>query len=85
MIIRPAHSPDFNSIWAIISPIVSIQETYPIDRNISKTKALAWWTVSNREVFVAAPNTSIGAVTSLFRKPFFTLLMVADKIWHGRC
>jgi len=53
MIIRPVQSADFNSIWAIISPIVSVGETYPIDRNICKTKALAWWTGSNREVFVA--------------------------------
>ena len=53
MVIRPAQSPDADALWAILSPTIRAGETYGLDRELSRTGALAYWMGADRDTFVA--------------------------------
>jgi ribosomal protein S18 acetylase RimI-like enzyme len=51
--IRPATPADDDAIWAILEPTFRAGETYPIQRDIERADALAYWKSPGHEVFVA--------------------------------
>ena len=53
MLIRQASRGDEDAIWEIIAPVIRAGETYAIDPDISREKALEYWLGSDRETFVA--------------------------------
>lgn len=53
MLIRAATRADDDAICSILEPIFRAGESYAIDRNISRSDALAYWTDADRETFVA--------------------------------
>lgn len=53
MQIRKATPNDTPAIVEIILPIIRKGETYALDRDMSESDALAYWTGSDKEVFVA--------------------------------
>ena len=53
MTIREAAAPDTDAIWAILQPVISAGDTYPLPRNMTRDEALADWFASGHEVFVA--------------------------------
>jgi ribosomal protein S18 acetylase RimI-like enzyme len=53
MLIRPAKPNDASAIWAILKPIIRAGETYALPHDMTKDKALAYWTGGDRETFVA--------------------------------
>jgi RimJ/RimL family protein N-acetyltransferase len=59
MHVRPAHMSDAPSIWRIIGPTIRAGETYPLDRDMTETDALAYWLGDDRETFVAEEEGAI--------------------------
>src|SRR5215813_9993083 len=59
MLIRPATEDDASVIWAIIGPTIRAGETYALPRDMSEADALADWTNSERETFVAEDEGKI--------------------------
>ena len=59
MHVRPAHMSDAPSIWRIIGPAIRAGETYPLDRDMTETDALAYWLGDDRETFVAEEEGAI--------------------------
>ena len=57
--IRPATDSDGNAIWEIFREVIAAGETYPLDANISREDALAYWFQRNAHVFVAENNNQI--------------------------
>lgn len=53
MNIRPAGSEDREDIWVILEPMLRAGETYAVDRDIDRDKALAFWFGPHNEVFVS--------------------------------
>jgi GNAT superfamily N-acetyltransferase len=53
MLIRPAAATDDDAIWGIIEPVIRAGETYALDRTLSRSESLAYWTGSDHEAFVA--------------------------------
>lgn len=53
MVIRHAGESDHAAIWAIIEPVIRAGETYTLPRTMSEAEALAYWTQTVHEVFVA--------------------------------
>jgi len=53
MQIRPAAASDDDAIWAILEPMIRAGETYALDREMNRAEALAYWTGSDHETFVA--------------------------------
>jgi ribosomal protein S18 acetylase RimI-like enzyme len=53
MLIRQASRGDEDAIWEIIAPVIRAGETYAIDPDISREKALEYWLGPDRETFVA--------------------------------
>lgn len=53
MLIRAAAKGDEDAIWAILQPTIRAGETYPLDRDLGREDALAYWLASDREAFVA--------------------------------
>ncbi len=51
--IRPAGPADFDSIWAILEPVIRAGETYSLPRGLNRDETLAWWFSKTHEVFVA--------------------------------
>jgi ribosomal protein S18 acetylase RimI-like enzyme len=51
--IRSASSDDYDSIWAILDPVIRAGEVFALPRTMSKEAALAYWTSPAHEVFVA--------------------------------
>lgn len=51
--IRPATPEDGAAIWAILEPVIRAGETYALDRDLSRTAALAYWLGPDRASFVA--------------------------------
>jgi mannose-6-phosphate isomerase-like protein (cupin superfamily)/ribosomal protein S18 acetylase RimI-like enzyme len=61
--IRPYTSSDWPSVWDILRPILRAGETYAIDTAISEASARrAWWTGSDRSVFVAVEPSAAAIV-----------------------
>ena len=59
MLMRPAHSHDADAIWAILDPIIRAGETYALDRDLSRTDALASWMGADRDTFVAEEHERV--------------------------
>src|ERR1700736_1887697 len=53
MRIRRATDSDRDAIWEIFREVVAAGETYPLDPNISRVDALAYWFQRNAHVYVA--------------------------------
>jgi L-amino acid N-acyltransferase YncA len=56
MLIRPATPADAQAIAAIIMPVIRDGTTYALNRDMSEASALAYWTGTDRETFVAADS-----------------------------
>ena len=52
MLIRHASRGDEDAIWEIIAPVFRAGETYAIDPDISRERALEYWLGPDRETFV---------------------------------
>jgi L-amino acid N-acyltransferase YncA len=64
MTIRQANDPDCESIWEIFREVIAAGETYPIDPNIPREAALAYWFKHNALVCVAeSDNRIVGSYT----------------------
>lgn len=59
MHIRPATEEDQDAIWALIGPVIQAGETYALDRDLPRAKALAYWLGSDRETFVAVSDNRV--------------------------
>jgi L-amino acid N-acyltransferase YncA len=53
MLIRPASANDRTAIAAIIMPTIRAGTTYALDPDMSEADALAYWTASDKQTFVA--------------------------------
>lgn len=53
---RPA---DSDAIWAILEPVIRAGETYTLPRDMSREQALAYWSSSGHEVFVAEEDSRV--------------------------
>ncbi len=64
MKIRSANESDRDAIWEIFREVIAAGETYPLDSNISRDDALAYWFQRNAHVFVVEQDRQIpGAYT----------------------
>ena len=64
MKIRRASNTDQDAIWEIFRDVIVARETYPIDPNISREQALAYWFKHNACVCVAeSENKIVGSYT----------------------
>jgi L-amino acid N-acyltransferase YncA len=62
--IRRASNTDQDAIWEIFRDVIVARETYPIDPNISREQALAYWFKHNACVCVAeSENKIVGSYT----------------------
>ena len=62
--IRPAKNSDRDAIWEIFREVIVAGETYPIDSNIPREQALAYWFKHSAHVFVAEDeNGVVGSYT----------------------
>ena len=43
MLIRSATDADADAIWLILEPTIRAGETYPLERDMGKREALAYW------------------------------------------
>jgi ribosomal protein S18 acetylase RimI-like enzyme len=59
MLIRPASVADYAAIWRILEPVIRAGETYALPREMSEGEAIAYWTGSDRETFVAEQDGNI--------------------------
>ena len=53
MIIRSATPSDFDSIWAIVAPVLAAGDTYALPSGWSREEALAYWHADGHATFVA--------------------------------
>lgn len=51
--IRPAEDADQDAIWAIMEPVIRAGATYPLDPDIGREEAFAYWFSPDKQVFVA--------------------------------
>jgi len=51
--IRPAADSDNDAIWAILEPVIREGASYPLDPDISREEAFAYWFAPDKSVFVA--------------------------------
>jgi ribosomal protein S18 acetylase RimI-like enzyme len=59
--VRPAAAADADAVWTILEPMIRVGETYPLPRDMTRTKALAHWFSPDHEVFVAdAAGATLG-------------------------
>jgi ribosomal protein S18 acetylase RimI-like enzyme len=59
MLIRPASFADYPAIWRILEPVIRAGDTYALPREMSEGEAIAYWTGSDRETFVAEQDGKI--------------------------
>jgi L-amino acid N-acyltransferase YncA len=57
--IRPAKESDRDAIWEIFHEVIASGETYPIDPQIPREQAFAYWFKRDARVFVAENETGI--------------------------
>jgi ribosomal protein S18 acetylase RimI-like enzyme len=57
--IRSAVPSDDDAIWEVIEPAFRAGETYPLERDISRAAAFAYWRATGHEVFVATEEGRI--------------------------
>jgi ribosomal protein S18 acetylase RimI-like enzyme len=53
MLIRSATTEDHDAIWQILEPTIRAGETYALPSDMSRADAIAYWTGSDRQTFVA--------------------------------
>ena len=62
--IRTATKSDLAAIWKIFREVIAAGETYPLERNISREDALAYWFQRDAHVFVAENDgKTVGSYT----------------------
>lgn len=59
MLIRSATDADADAIWLILEPTIRAGETYPLERDMGKREALAYWLGPAHETFVAIEGERI--------------------------
>ena len=57
--IRPLASSDLDRVWSILEPVIRAGETYPLPRDLTRERALAYWMATGHEVFVAEADGAI--------------------------
>jgi ribosomal protein S18 acetylase RimI-like enzyme len=62
MKIRAATRADHDAIWEIFHEVIAAGETYPIDRDISRDGALAYWFQPAAHAYVAEQYAESGAI-----------------------
>jgi|SRR5207253_7139352 len=70
MKIRPAKDSDHDAIWEIFREVIAAGDTYPLDRNISRDEALAYWCQKAAHVYIAEfDRDPVGDAVSVPGKP----------------
>jgi L-amino acid N-acyltransferase YncA len=59
MRIRHARPEDHDALWRILEPTIRAGETYALPSDMSEAEAIAYWTGSDRETFVAEEDGRI--------------------------
>jgi ribosomal protein S18 acetylase RimI-like enzyme len=59
MLIRAARKEDRDAIWQVLEPTIRAGDTYPLQRDMIKAEAIAYWTGADRETFVAEKDGRI--------------------------
>jgi ribosomal protein S18 acetylase RimI-like enzyme len=59
LVIRPANDPDEAALWRILEPVIRAGETYPLPRDMTQARALAYWHSAGHVVFVAEQDGEI--------------------------
>jgi L-amino acid N-acyltransferase YncA len=57
--IRKSTESDHDAIWNIFREVIAAGDTYPLDPNISREEALAYWFQGSAHVFVAEQDCQI--------------------------
>jgi ribosomal protein S18 acetylase RimI-like enzyme len=57
--IRSAEHVDQDAIWTILEPVIRDGETYALPREMSRADAIAYWSASSNEVFVAESDGKV--------------------------
>ena len=57
--IRKSTDSDHDAIWSIFREVIAAGDTYPLDPNISREEALAYWFQRDAHVFVAEQSREI--------------------------
>ena len=52
-LIRPYRTTDATGLWQCLEPVIRAGETYALPCDMSEAAALAYWTASDRETFIA--------------------------------
>jgi L-amino acid N-acyltransferase YncA len=63
--IRPAKDPDRDTIWEIFHEVIAAGDTYPIDPEISRKDAFAYWFQTGASAFVAEKDGQIVGIYTL--------------------
>ena len=63
--IRPATPADHDAIWAIMAPVIRDGATYPLDPDLGRDDALAYWFAPDKRVFVAEEGGIVAGTYSL--------------------
>ena len=62
--IRPARNSDHDAIWEILREVIAAGDTYPLDQNISREDALAYWFQRDAHVHIGEnDNKTVGSYT----------------------
>jgi L-amino acid N-acyltransferase YncA len=57
--IRPATPADREAIWTILEPVIREGATYPLDPDITREEAFAYWFAPDKQVFVAEADGEV--------------------------
>jgi len=57
--IRPAEEADQDAIWAIMKPVIRAGATYPLNPDIGREEAFAYWFAPDKQVFVAEEGGTV--------------------------
>ena len=63
--IRPAKDPDRDTIWEIFHEVIAAGDTYPIDPEMSREDAFAYWFQTGASAFVAEKDGQIVGIYTL--------------------
>jgi L-amino acid N-acyltransferase YncA len=63
--IRPAKDPDRDTIWEIFREVIAAGDTYPIDSEMSREDAFAYWFQTGASAFVAEKDGHIVGIYTL--------------------
>ncbi len=58
--IRPYTPPDADALWSLLKPVFRAGDTYAIEPDISRAKAIAYWTGPPHRAFVVADGVPLG-------------------------